>query len=98
MNEKQAEILKTTAAARAARERLNGTVSALQSRLDRRTITRRAQKRLSRTGSGMAEVARANPAAAAGLAVIALLLVRRVGRRRAQIAALPAFPPSSDRS
>lgn len=82
MNEKQAQVVKAMANAVAARNRLSGTVAALQSRLDRRTITRRTQRQIATGGAKLSLMVRANPAAAGGTAVIGVLLLLRRLRHR----------------
>ena len=99
MTEQQNEVVKATADAQAARDRLSRDVAALQDRLDPKLLAQEAKDRLTDTGVSVAETAKRNPAPfAGGAALLALLLIRKpVGRvlrrrrnRKARRAALAA--------
>ena len=87
MTDTHADVVKATADAQAARDKLQRDVHALQERLDPKTITRQAKGRLTDTGASVADTVNRNPKPVAGaLALVALFLVRkplgRLFRRR----------------
>ena len=87
MTDTQTNVVKATAEAQAAREKLQRDVHALQERLDPKTITRQAKGRLTDTGVSAANSVKRNPKPVAGVAVLlAVFLVRkplgRLFRRR----------------
>ncbi len=87
MTDPQADVVKATADAQAARDKLSRDVNALQEKLDPKVISNRAKARLTNTGVSTLETVKRNPKPVTGAAaVLALLVVRkplaRLFRRR----------------